>query len=506
MAQFARPDADTVTDVWTTTPLWSKIDEGATGDGTRVVSDANPITAEAFVCRLSDVTDPVSSTGHIIRAKWRNEVTGSANLLITAELREGYVSEVSQGTLIGTLQITITTGQVDQTDTYTLSAGESNSIGDYTDLFLRCFASKSGGGSQPQAGIDFIELEVPDATGPQTISMGSVSLASAAQGLDVAPGAITAGMNTVTLASAAQGLNALPGGVTVPMGAITLASSPQALTPVNGAISVPMTAAMLASSAQALNATTISTIPLSSVTLASSAQALTVLAGGIAVPMGAVTLAGSAEALTASPGAISVAMGAVTLASSPQALTVAVGAVSVAMGAVTLTAGPQVLTVSTGALVVAMGTVTLASTAQALTVTDFQVLSPDADVTIGSWTDELGGTTNIYQSIDEVEPNDADFVQSEESPAASAYKASITPGLDPLVSESHFIEYRYRKLGGAQINLTVRLKEGAATVASWSHTDIPAAWTEAVQELSSAEADAITDYGLLDVEFEATEV
>jgi hypothetical protein len=163
MAQYARPDADIIVSVWTTAPLWSKVDEGATGDGTRIVSDSSPIQSEACVLRLSDITDPVSATGHIIRAKWRDETASGADLLATAELREGYVSEVSQGTLIATLQVTISTHQTDQTDTYGLSAGETNSIGDYTDLFLRLHGVKSGGGSNPQMGVDFCELETPDA-------------------------------------------------------------------------------------------------------------------------------------------------------------------------------------------------------------------------------------------------------------------------------------------------------------------------------------------------------
>lgn len=163
MAQYAVPDGDITTSVWTTTPLWSKVEEGAPGDDTRVVSDANPSVTEAFVVSLSSVTDPSSSSGHVIRAKWRNELTGVSDIEFWCELRQGYTDEISQGTLIGTLNVVVTTEQTDQTDTYTLTSGEADSITDYTDLFLRTACQKSGGGGNPQGGVDFIELEVPDA-------------------------------------------------------------------------------------------------------------------------------------------------------------------------------------------------------------------------------------------------------------------------------------------------------------------------------------------------------
>ena len=42
----------------------------------------------------------------------------------------------------------------------------------------------------------------------------------------------------------------------------------------------------------------------------------------------------------------------------------------------------------------------------------YQVLQPNADsLNVGSWTDELGGSTDIYQSIDELRHDDSDYVK-----------------------------------------------------------------------------------------------
>ncbi len=165
MAQFVRPISDiTNAGVWTTTPLWSDIDEGGAGDGTVVISDTNPIPTESFVCDGSTVTDPEVSTGHILRARWAKNATGGADHRGTLQLRQGYVSEVSQGTQIATLVGSVITDTALLTDTYTLTGTEADSIGtDYSDLSLRAFAAKSGGGAGRAFKIDFIELETPDA-------------------------------------------------------------------------------------------------------------------------------------------------------------------------------------------------------------------------------------------------------------------------------------------------------------------------------------------------------
>ena len=146
----------------------------------------------------------------------------------------------------------------------------------------------------------------------------------------------------------------------------------------------------------------------------------------------------------------------------------------------------------------------------AINASSTSYLYPDADSSIGNWTDQAGGTTDIYQAIDETEASDTDYVKSESNPSSSAFKVRLSnPGTAPDSSGRHEIAYRYRKNsnGNQQINLTVKLVEGASTViATWSHTDIGTTVTAAQQNLSTGEVSSISDYDDLFLEFTASAV
>lgn len=145
MAQFARPDADLVDGTWTeddgtTTDMFAEIDEAAADDNDYVKSVAAPSNA-AMAVGLGNVTDPVSSAGHVIRVRARQGVAGGVPVDMTVELRQGYTNEGSQGTLIATLT------QADVADSFTdyshtLSGAEADSITDYNDLQLRFVANQ----------------------------------------------------------------------------------------------------------------------------------------------------------------------------------------------------------------------------------------------------------------------------------------------------------------------------------------------------------------------------
>jgi hypothetical protein len=100
-------------------------------------------------------------------------------------------------------------------------------------------------------------------------------------------------------------------------------------------------------------------------------------------------------------------------------------------------------------------------------------LSPDADNVDGGWTNESGGTT-LYASIDEhLAPNDADYIRSSNNPNNDVCRVSLgNPSVTP--TQPFEISYRYGKSGTAQIDITVTLKQGTTTIASWTHTDVPA--------------------------------
>jgi hypothetical protein len=139
-----------------------------------------------------------------------------------------------------------------------------------------------------------------------------------------------------------------------------------------------------------------------------------------------------------------------------------------------------------------------------------QFARPTADTHLGNYKNEAGGTTNIYQSIDETSPSDADFIESPSAPANEPYVTRLGNLSDPATSTGHLVRYRYAKdqSGGAQVNLTVELRQGYVSeaspgtlIASWSHSNISETWTTAVQTLTGSQADSITDYTSLYLRF-----
>lgn len=172
--QFARPDADHDTDSWTTSPLWSKVDEGSPGDDTRIQSPGDPSddTTDDVIFTLSDVSDPGVSTDHVIRVEWHEEQTAGVPATVTGRVRLYLGDPNAGGTLIATLQATVD-GATDVTDTYTLTAGEADSITDYSDLYLRVTGEGAIAGPESiTLFVDMVEFEVPSAGASDTIWHG----------------------------------------------------------------------------------------------------------------------------------------------------------------------------------------------------------------------------------------------------------------------------------------------------------------------------------------------
>src|SRR5688572_6700240 len=101
MAQFARPDADTTIGNFSdagggTTNIFQSIDEVSPSDADYVRSPTSP-SSEVYVCRLSDVVDPVLSTGHVMRMRTSTDQDAQEVISFTQQLRMTYVNEGSQG-------------------------------------------------------------------------------------------------------------------------------------------------------------------------------------------------------------------------------------------------------------------------------------------------------------------------------------------------------------------------------------------------------------------------
>lgn len=143
--------------------------------------------------------------------------------------------------------------------------------------------------------------------------------------------------------------------------------------------------------------------------------------------------------------------------------------------------------------------------ATAASAAGVQKTRPASDSLTGGWSTQAGGTSNLYQQIDEASASDADYVQG---PAISVggsatYRAKLGSVTDPVTAAGHVIRYRYRATNSG-VTVEVKLKQGASTtIATWTHTNAATTLSTAVQALTTAQADAITDYA--DLHFEVTE-
>jgi hypothetical protein len=168
---------------------------------------------------------------------------------------------------------------------------------------------------------------------------------------------------------------------------------------------------------------------------------------------------------------------------------------------------------SASAQTVTLTPATETDAAVAITVTQAgQHLAPSADSVDGSWTDQAGGTA-LAAAIDETSASDSDFIRSEFAPASSACRVKLAAGTDPASSSGHTIHWRTGKTpaNGSTINMTVDLYQGGGNVlgagtliASFDRNNV-GALTTYDEVLSGGEADSITDYTDLYLEFTANQ-
>lgn len=137
-------------------------------------------------------------------------------------------------------------------------------------------------------------------------------------------------------------------------------------------------------------------------------------------------------------------------------------------------------------------------------VLTYETLAPDADVTDGGWTDQVGGS-NLVAAIDEATADDADYIKSPDISGGPAIaKISLAnPGYlpDGLLE----VSYRCGKTGDDAAGLIVRLLQGSTTKATWTHDHLHAFDPQTFTRiLTAAEFASITDFDDLYLEFEST--
>jgi hypothetical protein len=143
-----------------TTNLHHRIDESGTpNDADFITSIGFPASTIRF--GLTSSTDPVSSSGHILRTRYEFGAAGTVSCTMVVNLKDGSGS----GTIRATRNITVdvgVSGWVD--DVWTLSSGEADAIADYTTLKLEYIVTAV---VDEQVDISRAYFEIPDAPAGQ---------------------------------------------------------------------------------------------------------------------------------------------------------------------------------------------------------------------------------------------------------------------------------------------------------------------------------------------------
>lgn len=125
-----------------------------------------------------------------------------------------------------------------------------------------------------------------------------------------------------------------------------------------------------------------------------------------------------------------------------------------------------------------------------------QYARPTSDVSAGTWTASSG--SDLFAMLDETTANDTDYIVTT---GTSTCEVALGTMSDPAISSGHIVRYRLSATSGG---ITVRLRQGTTTIATWTHASAPTSLTTYEQTLTGGEADSITDYSALRLQFEAT--
>ena len=131
-----------------------------------------------------------------------------------------------------------------------------------------------------------------------------------------------------------------------------------------------------------------------------------------------------------------------------------------------------------------------------------QFLRPSSDILAGNWTPSTG--VDLYPMIDEVAPDDNDYIISGSVPVNDIAQMSLSSGGTPSASYFHIARYRIEQVGNGSASLIFSLVESGSTRATWTEENIDQAVMSGSYMLSASEANSILDYSGLNLQVEAT--
>jgi hypothetical protein len=135
-SQIARPDGDVSAGGWTSTTLFSKVDEAGPDDSDFITSASGP-SNDICELSLSNLTDPSASGGHVLRVRRKKSASSSNQIDMRYRLLQGatQIASWTDDTNISDAAFEIVTR--------TLTGGEADAVTDYSDLRVEIRANQN---------------------------------------------------------------------------------------------------------------------------------------------------------------------------------------------------------------------------------------------------------------------------------------------------------------------------------------------------------------------------
>lgn len=136
-----------------------------------------------------------------------------------------------------------------------------------------------------------------------------------------------------------------------------------------------------------------------------------------------------------------------------------------------------------------------------------QYLAPVSDVSCSGWLREPYATTNMYLNIDEGSADGGTtYIWISGTTATASCEVKMGPALDPVSNTQHWIaaDFFVTTSGSCGTTVNLDLMQGTTVIATHSVTS-PAGWgTWSGVQLTTTQADSISDYGDLRLRFRYT--
>ena len=341
------PISDISAGSWTTTPLWSKVDDKSDSDYIETSSSWAQGDLE-----IDDMQDVTSGT---VKIYVRSKFTGSS-VLFSIELRD------SGGSISGPHQPFVTTDWVEYS--FDLTSTERDSITDWTDLFFRFATGPITGTSL----VSSAYLNTPSSG--LTVNLDAASISSSGKSLSVVPGAASVGLDAASISSSGKALSIVPGAASVALDAAAIGAAGQIVS-ISSGVSINLSAANISSSGKALSVVPgASVVQLDAASLIAAGPAITIVLGNfpVSINLDAANVSSSGKALSIVPGAASITLNAGSVSSSGKSLSIIPGATVVSLSAALVSSSGKALSVVPGAASVSLSVALVSSSGKALSV------------------------------------------------------------------------------------------------------------------------------------------